>query len=140
MCTNGQCLISEVTKSWMQQQCYSRERSLFLWLQEAVLTRFYSSMRLLSSPVNREDNLYFINLSMLNLIIAWFYMIIVGVVDKEEMTRHIVAHVRETIGPVAAFKLVVFVPGLPKTRSGKIARATLAALADGRPFKVSTYM
>lgn len=53
------------------------------------------------------------------------------------MTQHIVSHVRETVGPVAAFKLVVFVPGLPKTRSGKIARATLAALADGKTFKVS---
>lgn len=47
------------------------------------------------------------------------------------------AHVREHVGPVAAFKLVIFVPGLPKTRSGKIARATIAALAEGRPFKVN---
>lgn len=60
----------------------------------------------------------------------------VAVEDKEIMTSHIIAHVREHVGPVAAFKLVVFVPGLPKTRSGKIARATLAALADGRPYKV----
>lgn len=63
-------------------------------------------------------------------------MFFAAVQDKEEMTQHIVAHVRETVGPVAAFKLVVFVPGLPKTRSGKIARATLAALAEGKPFKV----
>ncbi|XP_067935156.1 acyl-CoA synthetase short-chain family member 3, mitochondrial-like isoform X2 [Watersipora subatra] len=59
-----------------------------------------------------------------------------AVSDKQSMTQHIIAHVREHVGPVAAFKLVVFVPGLPKTRSGKIARATLAALADGRPYKV----
>lgn len=53
------------------------------------------------------------------------------------MTQHIISHVREHVGPVAAFKLVIFVPALPKTRSGKIARATLAALADGKSFKVS---
>ena len=63
--------------------------------------------------------------------------VLTAVEDREAMTEHIIAHVREHVGPVAAFKLVVFVPGLPKTRSGKIARATLAALADGKPYKVS---
>ncbi|MGR3434213.1 MAG: AMP-binding protein [Shimia sp.] len=47
-----------------------------------------------------------------------------------------VAAVRATIGPVAAFKLALVVPRLPKTRSGKILRGTMAAIADGRPWKM----
>lgn len=57
--------------------------------------------------------------------------------EEQATSNHIVTHVREHVGPVAAFKLVIFVPALPKTRSGKIARGTLAALADGKPFKVN---
>ena len=39
---------------------------------------------------------------------------------------------RDEIGPVAALKEVVIVPALPKTRSGKILRATMRSIADGR--------
>ena len=38
---------------------------------------------------------------------------------------------RDQIGPVAAFKDVEIVAGLPKTRSGKILRRTMRQLADG---------
>ncbi|MGA1147308.1 MAG: AMP-binding enzyme, partial [Candidatus Nanopelagicales bacterium] len=38
----------------------------------------------------------------------------------------------EQIGPVAAFKEVVVVPALPKTRSGKILRRTMRGIAAGR--------
>ncbi|PKP85344.1 MAG: propionyl-CoA synthetase, partial [Alphaproteobacteria bacterium HGW-Alphaproteobacteria-2] len=44
--------------------------------------------------------------------------------------------VRDQIGPVAAFKLAVVVDRLPKTRSGKILRATMAKIADGEEFKM----
>ena len=40
------------------------------------------------------------------------------------------ALVRERIGPVAAFKTVVTVKRLPKTRSGKILRGTMQKIAD----------
>ncbi len=40
--------------------------------------------------------------------------------------------VRREIGPVAAFRAVAVVPALPKTRSGKILRRSMRALADGR--------
>jgi propionyl-CoA synthetase len=40
--------------------------------------------------------------------------------------------VREQIGPVAAFKTVLVVERLPKTRSGKILRGTMKCIADGR--------
>ena len=45
-----------------------------------------------------------------------------------------VAMVRERIGPVAALKNIYVVKRLPKTRSGKILRATLRKLADGDDF------
>jgi len=44
--------------------------------------------------------------------------------------------VRDRIGPVAAFKQAVVVKRLPKTRSGKILRATMRAIADAEPYKV----
>ena len=48
-----------------------------------------------------------------------------------EIEKEIVALVREKIGPVAAFKLAITVPRLPKTRSGKILRGTIKKMADG---------
>ena len=39
--------------------------------------------------------------------------------------------VREPIGPVAAFRKVLVVKRLPKTRSGKVLRRTLRNIADG---------
>jgi propionyl-CoA synthetase len=44
--------------------------------------------------------------------------------------------VRDRIGPVAAFKHAVIVDRLPKTRSGKILRATMVKIADGQEFKL----
>ena len=54
-------------------------------------------------------------------------------VEPGELRDQIVAAVRAQIGPVAALKEVVIVPGLPKTRSGKILRRTMRGIADGRP-------
>jgi propionyl-CoA synthetase len=53
-------------------------------------------------------------------------------VDPDELSAQIVADVRERVGPVAAFRQVVVVPALPKTRSGKILRRTMRGIADGR--------
>ncbi len=53
-----------------------------------------------------------------------------------EIVKECVARVRNEIGPVAAFKLAVVVDRLPKTRSGKILRATMVKLADGEEFKM----
>ena len=52
------------------------------------------------------------------------------------MKEEIVQVVRDVVGPVAAMKKVLIVRKLPKTRSGKIARNTIAAIAAGKPFKV----
>ena len=51
-----------------------------------------------------------------------------------EIEREVVALVREKIGPVAAFKLALVVPRLPKTRSGKILRGTIKKIADHEPW------
>ena len=53
-----------------------------------------------------------------------------------EITTECVRLLRERIGPVAAFKLCVVVDRLPKTRSGKILRATMVKIADGQEFKL----
>lgn len=50
--------------------------------------------------------------------------------DTDEICREVVQMVRDRIGPVAAFKTAVVVPGLPKTRSGKILRGTMQKIAD----------
>jgi propionyl-CoA synthetase len=57
-------------------------------------------------------------------------------VTQAAVTARAVAHIREKIGPVAAFKLCVVVQRLPKTRSGKILRATMRNIADGQDWKM----
>jgi propionyl-CoA synthetase len=53
-------------------------------------------------------------------------------IDPGQLQVEIVAAVRDRVGPVAAFREVVVVPALPKTRSGKILRRTMRGIADGR--------
>jgi propionyl-CoA synthetase len=58
-----------------------------------------------------------------------------GVVESPDVIeRELVALVREKIGPVAAFRLALTVGRLPKTRSGKILRATMKKIADGEDY------
>ncbi|QHQ34006.1 AMP-binding protein [Algicella marina] len=54
----------------------------------------------------------------------------------EDVVKEAIARVRNEIGPVAAFKLACVVDRLPKTRSGKILRATMAKIADGEEFRM----
>ena len=56
--------------------------------------------------------------------------------DAMEIVAETVQHVRDKIGPVAAFKLCAIVERLPKTRSGKILRGTMRSIADGEPWKM----
>ena len=44
--------------------------------------------------------------------------------------------VRDRVGPVAAFKTVIVVKRLPKTRSGKILRGTVRKIADKEEYKM----
>jgi propionyl-CoA synthetase len=54
------------------------------------------------------------------------------VVDPQAIEAEIVAMVRDQIGPVASFKRAIVVPALPKTRSGKILRKSIRAIAERR--------
>jgi propionyl-CoA synthetase len=68
---------------------------------------------------------------------AGFVVLNAGVDRKPaEIEAEVVSLVRETIGPVAAFKTVLVVKRLPKTRSGKILRRTMRQIADGEKWNM----
>lgn len=56
--------------------------------------------------------------------------------DPKDVEAEVVKLVRDVIGPVAAFKNVMIVKRLPKTRSGKILRGTMRQIADGESWKM----
>jgi propionyl-CoA synthetase len=56
--------------------------------------------------------------------------------DERLIENEIVDLIRNEIGPVAAFRTVMVVKRLPKTRSGKILRGTMQKIADGLPWKM----
>jgi len=56
--------------------------------------------------------------------------------DNETISKECVKMVRDTIGPVAAFKIVIVIKRLPKTRSGKILRGTIRKIADKEEYKM----
>ncbi|MCO5064677.1 MAG: propionyl-CoA synthetase [Rhizobiaceae bacterium] len=66
------------------------------------------------------------------------FVVLNGKVTREfaEIEKEIVQLVRERIGPVAALKTVVSIKRLPKTRSGKILRATMQKIADSEEWKM----
>ncbi|XP_015515112.2 acyl-CoA synthetase short-chain family member 3, mitochondrial isoform X2 [Neodiprion lecontei] len=49
--------------------------------------------------------------------------------NEEKVNLELIARVRKLIGPIAAFKLAASVEALPKTRSGKTCRKSIADLA-----------
>ena len=55
---------------------------------------------------------------------------------QEVIAAECVALVRDRIGPVASFRHVCVVERLPKTRSGKTLRATMAKVAEGAEVRV----
>lgn len=55
-------------------------------------------------------------------------------IDADRLEQELVQMVRETIGPVAAFKRALVAKRLPKTRSGKILRKIIRYIADGKSF------
>ncbi|MBT3306026.1 MAG: propionyl-CoA synthetase, partial [Alphaproteobacteria bacterium] len=66
------------------------------------------------------------------------FLVLKAGVNKEhaEIVTDVVGMVREKIGPVAAFKTAAVIDRLPKTRSGKILRATMQKIADNEDFKI----
>jgi propionyl-CoA synthetase len=59
-------------------------------------------------------------------------------VDREnaDIVKEVIQMVRDEIGPVASFKTAMVVDRLPKTRSGKILRAVMRKMADGKEYTV----
>lgn len=53
-----------------------------------------------------------------------------GYAANEDTRKSIIQHVRRVIGPIAAPDVLLFTPGLPKTRSGKIMRRILRKVAE----------
>ncbi|MFZ8992380.1 MAG: AMP-binding enzyme, partial [Candidatus Puniceispirillaceae bacterium] len=49
---------------------------------------------------------------------------------QNDITTEAIALVKERVGRVSAFNLVVVIDRLPKTRSGKVLRGTMAKIAD----------
>jgi propionyl-CoA synthetase len=57
-------------------------------------------------------------------------------IDETELRKQVIELVREVVGPVAAFKDVVILQRLPKTRSGKVLRKTMRQIVDGDSYTV----
>ncbi len=66
------------------------------------------------------------------------FLVLKAGVDRgaADIVTETVAMVREQVGPVAVFKKAVVVKRLPKTRSGKVLRATMRCIADGEEFRI----
>jgi propionyl-CoA synthetase len=64
------------------------------------------------------------------------FVVLKAGVDRphDQIVAEVVQLVRDQIGAVAAFKTATVVDRLPKTRSGKILRATMRKIADGEPY------
>ncbi|CAI5716305.1 unnamed protein product [Hyaloperonospora brassicae] len=56
--------------------------------------------------------------------------------SNEEIIQQVISDVREQMGSFVCLKSVGLVDALPKTRSGKVMRATMQAIADSTPFRV----
>ena len=56
--------------------------------------------------------------------------------ENETISKECIQMVRDKIGPVAAFKVVIVIKRLPKTRSGKILRGTIRKIADKEDYKM----
>jgi len=56
--------------------------------------------------------------------------------NHDEICTELVKLVRDKVGPVAAFRDVLVLERLPKTRSGKILRKTMRQIVDGEDFVV----
>ena len=55
-------------------------------------------------------------------------------IGEEELETELIRMVRKEVGPVASFKRALIAQRLPKTRSGKILRATMRSISDGKDF------
>jgi acetyl-CoA synthetase len=66
-------------------------------------------------------------------IVKAFVVLKPGYTPDDALRRDVLAHGRRRLGAVIAPKEIVFVPSVPKTRSGKIMRRLLKARELGLP-------
>jgi acetyl-CoA synthetase len=66
-------------------------------------------------------------------IVKAFVSLKTGVAPSDALKRELVAHARRRLGPAVAPREIEILPGLPKTRSGKIMRRLLKARELGLP-------
>ncbi|KAJ3329465.1 hypothetical protein HDU76_007842 [Blyttiomyces sp. JEL0837] len=59
-----------------------------------------------------------------------------GKKSNDALEKELIAAIRSKVGPIACMEKVLFVGRLPKTRSGKILRRTMKAIANGDKFTV----
>jgi len=59
-----------------------------------------------------------------------------GSAASTALVAELVQRIRDEVGPIASFQRCHIVARLPKTRSGKVLRATMRAIADGRAFEI----
>jgi len=64
--------------------------------------------------------------------IVLFATLKVGIEPSDAIKKELVKHIRQSIGPIATPDEVHFADSLPKTRSGKIMRRVLKAVASGQ--------
>lgn len=55
-----------------------------------------------------------------------------GIKTSEKLKKNIITHVADNMGHIAKPKIIQFADELPKTRSGKIIRRILRAIAEGK--------
>ncbi|MBU0682326.1 MAG: propionyl-CoA synthetase [Proteobacteria bacterium] len=56
--------------------------------------------------------------------------------DSAELAGELAQMVRDKIGPIACYRTTAVVNRLPKTRSGKILRGTMRAIANGKKYRM----
>ncbi len=61
-----------------------------------------------------------------------FIMLKKGVRKTDRLKKELIQHIRKKIGPIAKPEAIQFADELPKTRSGKIMRRILKAIAEGK--------
>ena len=61
-----------------------------------------------------------------------FVILKAGIEPTDALAAELREHVAKVIGPIARPKFLLFMPDLPKTRSGKIMRRLLRDIAEGR--------
>jgi len=65
--------------------------------------------------------------------ITAFVILVHGTEPTDALKQELTKHVSKEISPIARPDYVIFVPDLPKTRSGKIMRRVISSLVRGEP-------